>query len=470
LLLIVGLFFFSRANAARSAEATATAEAIALLNAQTATAAADAEEIAVAEATLAADTQASANAAATAEAEELQRPTLTAQAALDIANTATAAAEQGQEIVGGILATFEAATAEASTAEALIAETATAEFAASITDTPVPTETPTAGPPTAIPPTETPTGTPTPDRPQVSGKLAFPVDNGAGAYDVFIVSLPDGEQLGKINGARQPNFRLDGVTMLVNGQGGSFGENIFEASGTGAIQKPVSGSPTDQHPFYKPDGTTLAYANEQLAFGSEGYNRYLFVQCGLIPPQQDSGPCADIAGLGVLIPAGQIGDILGTNPVWTASDMIAYRGCDTWAGGTGGSCGIYRVGSWATKRFSSGENPRKIVDGGNTIPTDSKAGLIAYQSREGDWEAFIVPETGGNSTNLSNSPNSQDGLPTISPDGKSVIFASNREGGWAVYVVSSSGGAVTKLFDFPKSNPWATGDRDWSNERMSWAP
>ena len=78
---------------------------------------------------------------------------------------------------------------------------------------------------------------------------------------------------------------------------------------------------------------------------------------------------------------------------------------------------------------------------------------------------------GGGVTNLSNSPTSNDGVPTISPDGQWVAFASNRDGSWAVYVVPSSGGQVTKLFDFPKSNPWGVGgDREWTNERMSWGP
>jgi uncharacterized protein YraI len=341
------------------------------------------------------------------------------------------------------------------------------------TDTPEPEVTNTPSPPaeTLAPPTAT--TEPTPDAPDVAvaGKLAFPVDNGAGKYDVFIVSLPDGNRIGKIDGAHQPNFRLDGQKLLVNGEGGSFGENVFEVSSTGNIERPVSGSPSDLHPFYKFDGTTLTYGNPQLAFGSEGYQPYIFVQCALVPPSQDSGDCADIAGFGVLVPAGQVGNIFGTHPVWTGSDQIAFKGCDTWGRGGGGSCGIYIVGSWATKRASNGENPRKLADGGSLIPTDAKAGLIAFHSREsGDWEAYVISEGGGAPVSLSNSPNSSDGLPTLSLDGKSAIFASDRSGGWAVYLVSTSGGAATKLFDFPKANPWATGDRDWTNERMSWAP
>ena len=76
-----------------------------------------------------------------------------------------------------------------------------------------------------------------------------------------------------------------------------------------------------------------------------------------------------------------------------------------------------------------------------------------------------------NPINVSNSPTSNDGVPTISPDGKWVAFASDRDGAWAIFAVPSTGGAVQKVFDFPKSNPWIqVGDREWFNERMSWAP
>lgn len=409
------------------------------------------------------------------------------------AATRTAQALESASLVQNILATAQAATAEAATARTVEAEAATAEALANATLTLTPTPTPTSAPTeaptststfTPVPivevpptPTDTPTpaatptlaATPTSEAPPLSGKLAFPVDNGAGKYNVHIVSMPEGNTVAVVPGARQPNFRLDGVKLLVNGEGGDFGENIFEANPAGVVEKPVSGSPSDLFPFYKPDGTTLVYSNPQLVYGSVGYQSYLFVQCALKPPSQESDKCAAIADFGLIIPPGAIGDIIGSHPVWTTSDLLAYKGCNSWAGG--GSCGIYTVGSWAVKRTSNGELPRKILDGTSLTPTDAKAGLIAYQSREsGDWEAFVVSDNGAGAVNLSNSPSSRDGLGTISPDGKWLAFASDRSGGWAVYVVPTSGGQVQKLFDFPKANPWGTGDREWINERMSWAP
>jgi hypothetical protein len=417
-------------------------------------------------------------AAATTATAEVLAPTETVRVATAeaerIAATEYAQATRNADLVGGILATAQVATAEAATAEAIVAETATAEVIASFTDTPTPapaTNTPTPAPAANTPTPAPPTNTPTPERPPISGKLAFPVDNGFGNYDVLIFSMPDGQELGKVQGARQPYFRGDGQKLLVNGQGGGFGENIFVAGPTGAIEGAVSGSPTDLYPVYKFDGTTIAYSNPELAVGSDGARHsYLFVQCSVRPPSEESDKCVEMSQWNLIVPAGQVGEVQGVKPVWTSSDRLVYSGCNSWAGG--GSCGLFMVGSWATKRVSNGETPQKLVDGTSVFPTDAKAGLIAFQSREpGDWEAFVMGEGGGGlATNISNSPGSRDGLPTISSDGQWVAFASDRTGGWAIYVVPSSGGQAQKLFDFPKPNPWGTGDRDWTNERMSWGP
>ena len=287
---------------------------------------------------------------------------------------------------------------------------------------------------------------------------------------MFIYSIPDGQQLGKIDGARQPNFRLDGVKLLVNGQGGGAGENILQANPNGSVDGAVSGAPQDAYPFYKPDGSTLTYSNPELAVGSDGNRHdYLFVQCSLRPPSEESDKCVEMSQWNLIVPAGQIGEVQGRKPVWTGSDRLIYSGCNTWQGG--GSCGIFGVGSWATKRTSGGETPVKILDGANTFPTDTKAGLVAFQSsdRDGNWEAYVMAENGQGVVNISNSPNSSDGLPTISPDGQWVAFVSDREGGWAIFVAPVSGGPAQKLFDFPKANPWGSGGgRDWPEERISW--
>jgi len=356
------------------------------------------------------------------------------------------------------------------------------------TDTPTPlptqtpTETPTPGPPTNTftpkPPTSTPTpeeptATPTPNLPTISGKLAFPVDNGLGKYEVWIVSMPDGQTLGKVPGARQPDFRADGVRLIVNGEGSPSSENVMELNADGTFLRIVSDGPQDRYPTYNPDGNRISYGNPELVIGGDGSrNPYLFVQCNIIRPSDEGDQqCKEVATFGVLVPAGQVGEIIGKHPVWAGNDHIVYNGCDTWHGG-GGACGMYMVASWATKRTSNGEIPRRLVEESSAIPTDAQGNLIAYQSRaSGVWEAYVTTTAGGIGTNVSQSSNSSDGLPTISPDGKWVAFVSDRSGIWAIYAAPVDGSSTPqKLFDFPKPNPWASGDRDWTNERITWGP
>jgi Tol biopolymer transport system component len=62
----------------------------------------------------------------------------------------------------------------------------------------------------------------------------------------------------------------------------------------------------------------------------------------------------------------------------------------------------------------------------------------------------------------------QDGLPTFSPDGKSIAFVSNRGGPWAIWVMNVDGSGQRKLFDTGGS--YGSGENDWTRERISWAP
>jgi hypothetical protein len=217
------------------------------------------------------------------------------------------------------------------------------------------------------------------------------------------------------------------------------------------------------------DGKIIKDQNKDAVY-KDPRRPFIFVQCRLLPPHLETeARCRDIPGLGVLIPAGQMGEIEGTNPVWTSTDMIAYKGCNSWAGSR--LCGIYIVPSASTKGLSDGFIPRQLTRDSSDIPADTKGNLITFTSqRDGNWEAYIMDLNGGGVKNLSNSPDSNDGLPTISPDGTWVAFVSDRGGLWAVWAVPVAGGEAEKLFDLPTDHSWGDGDRTWTNERISWGP
>jgi hypothetical protein len=307
-----------------------------------------------------------------------------------------------------------------------------------------------------------------PSATDISGKLAVPLNNDWALYDVHVFSLTDGKEIAKIPNARQPSFRFDGQRMLTNHEGGGI-ENVYEYNFADGTEKQVSDAPKDSHPFYDPSGTRVVYGNPELTSHDDDYR--ICVQCSLRPPHQEPEPrCHDITKLSMLVSAGLRDEIWGYHPVWTTSDMIAYRGCDSWSRRPT-SCGIYIVSSTSTRGFSDGFIPRQLTHDTSDIPSDTKGNLIAFTShREGNWEAYVMDLDGVGVKNLSNSPDSNDGLPTISPDGKWVAFVSDRSGRWAVWVVPVAGGPAQKLFDLPGDTPWGDGDRAWTNERISWGP
>jgi serine/threonine protein kinase len=325
------------------------------------------------------------------------------------------------------------------------------------TSTPRPTRTPTKTP-TRRP--AAPTPTPTPPAPTITGKLAVPIDDGAGHYDVVVYRLPDGQILGTIPRSRQPDFRFDGV-LAVNGEGGS-AENVWLYNFDGSGGREVSASPKDEHPSWKPDGNGLVYDNPELVCAQIPCPEYrIYVQQGTDKP--DTRSVADRFGLD--------GDVFRDQPlfpVWAADDHIIFRACDIWPGGSGGGrCGIWRTPAWAT-RGGTGFAPPANLTSNDDIPTDTQNDRLVFMTRkDGNWEVYTMGVGGGPATNSSYNP-ADDGLGAISPDGKWVAFVSNRDGRWGVWVVPISGGDAQRLpIDIPG---WVGGYGGWTVERISWGP
>jgi hypothetical protein len=331
--------------------------------------------------------------------------------------------------------------------------------AAAPTDTPVPepTETatpePTRTPEPTVPSTQKPTNTPkptaaptSPPAPAVTGRIAY-----TSGGTLRIVNAANGQDAAPpIGGMRQPDFRRDGAQLLADGVGERASVVTINAN-TGAVLHNQTAFTDDFHPFWSPlDGSRFVY--DSLHHGLGNFEM-LYIQgiTGGEPMPEDT---LHFEG----------NQIRGTSPVWLDDDFIAFTGCDYWPGATGGSnCGLYRMPSWDGQ-------PVLIHTGGTDIrATDSYGNQLLYTSREtGNWEVFILPIQGGSGRNLSNSPGSQDGLGTFSPDGKLVAFASNRGGGWAVWAVRADGSGLTKLFNLPGAPGGPT--TSWENDRMTWGP
>jgi hypothetical protein len=293
----------------------------------------------------------------------------------------------------------------------------------------------------------------------LAGRIAFPVDDGGGRYDVWVVELPDGEPFLVRAGARQPNFYKDGRLLVSSDSGESIG--LFDSNYTwlGIINQ----SPEDAYPFWHPDGTRYAYSNWNLVFDLATHHLAPFIlsPCSLqLPKFENDVKCQDIRG-------GKM--VIGEAPVWTDDDRIAFFSYE-------GDDGIYFVEKASLVWQTGWVEPKQLLVLGNGRPTDTAGFQVFFSAGDidGNWEAYAIDLDGTNLTNLSQAPLFQDGLPTVSPDGQWVAFVSDRDSKWGIWVVPQSGGEPLKVVDISKlntnPNPWGIDDRAWMMERISWGP
>lgn len=326
------------------------------------------------------------------------------------------------------------------------------------------------------------------DTPIAAGKLAVPMRNWQGYYDVYLFTMSDLEEFAQIPGARQPSFRPDGEALLINRQHTldqppappiptddqrfayvfkdiGAGENIYEYNLTDGTETRASSNPDDSHPFYGPDGSRFVYGNATAFLASDGSPlARLVIPCDRRPPQPNNEPCQTPNRL--LASGGQEHGIWGRYPLWAADNTIIFQGCA--AQNLTTVCGLYALD---TQSLSNGANltaPTLLSRHPGDIPTDTKFNRLAFTSqRDGNWEAYLMNLDGTGLINLSNNPAANDGLPTISPDGDWVAFVSDRDGGWAIWMTPTSGGPAKKLFNLYGDQPLGTGS-EWLAERLSW--
>lgn len=93
----------------------------------------------------------------------------------------------------------------------------------------------------------------------------------------------------------------------------------------------------------------------------------------------------------------------------------------------------------------------------DTAPDGFQAKVTFMSSRDGNWEIYTVNADGSALKRLTNN-SAEDGLPTWSPDGKSIAFVSTRGGSWAIWAMNSDGSNQRKLFDL--GGGYGSGEHD----------
>jgi Tol biopolymer transport system component len=250
----------------------------------------------------------------------------------------------------------------------------------------------------------------------------------------------------------------------LNNQDSQFGESLGLLDANYTWLGIINDSPDDAFPFWHPDGSRYVYSNAQLLLDPSTHDPlgHVFIPCSLqLPSFEKEIKCQDIRTHGKVV--------IGESPVWTDDDRIAFFSFE-------GDDGIYVVGGASALWQVGGVSPRQLLVKGNGRPSDTDGFQVFFSagSLDQNWEAYSIDLDGSNLRNLSNAPVFQDGLPTVSPDGNWVAFVSDRDGKWGIWAIPRAGGEATKLLDFSRintnPNPWGTGGRDWTLERISWGP
>jgi TolB protein len=146
---------------------------------------------------------------------------------------------------------------------------------------------------------------------------------------------------------------------------------------------------------------------------------------------------------------------IGEAPDWHPfQDTIAFRGCDD----TGNRCGIWTIDA------AGGDRAPLTTTSADNRPAWSPDGrYVVFMSdgRDGNFELYRVDATTDQVLRLTNAP-AIDGLPTVSPDGGWVAFASNRNGGWQLWAVPLAGGNAVPIA------PIAGNFDNWLGQDIQW--
>ncbi len=96
-------------------------------------------------------------------------------------------------------------------------------------------------------------------------------------------------------------------------------------------------------------------------------------------------------------------------------------------------------------------------DGESLMPSLSPDGktVVFSSRRNGNWDVFYQRVGGSNAVNLTQGSKADDRDAVFSPDGEQIAFSSNREGASGIFLMGATGENVRKISDFGYSPAWS---------------
>jgi serine/threonine-protein kinase len=237
-------------------------------------------------------------------------------------------------------------------------------------------------------------------------------------YTIYRQPLaPDSAPILLVIGGTQPRVSPDGRSLAYyQRRGNTLGLSRFDLTRDTNLQgEPLTTGPSDAKdspPTWNPAGGRLAFASQR-----ETDNRSrIYIKTATANN--------DAVSL-----------IVGQDPAWRpmGDSIIAYSGRDK---------NNNQPGLWLIS--DDGVNLRPLTsierDRRPTWTPDASQLVFMSDGRDGNWEIYRLDLQTQTVTRLTTSP-TQDGLPSISPDGEYVAFVSDEGGVWRIWVTPLDGSA-----------------------------
>jgi len=93
-----------------------------------------------------------------------------------------------------------------------------------------------------------------------------------------------------------------------------------------------------------------------------------------------------------------------------------------------------------------------------SLSPDGKS-LIYVSRASGNWDIYLQRVSGRNPANLTKDSTANDTQPAFSPDGERIVFRSEREGG-GIYLMGATGESVRRVSDFGYNPVWSPDGRE----------
>lgn len=293
-------------------------------------------------------------------------------------------------------------------------------------------------------PTVRPEPSPTPAE-EIKGKLAIPMKSG-NEYKVYVTGF-DGQGINgtrpvSLGNARQPVFHPNGQMILVSGTGGNFMEP-FVTNLAGQFLRKINDRGGTRWPSWSPDGSEIIFADNSI-----GYKVLRQSSEGAFAGAE----FAELRAYNNLIEVKKI--------IWSDDNRLVFQACATWKQQPG-ECGI-----WVSNADEM--QPERILTS-NALPMDAKKNILTYANVvNGSWEVFVMPLAGGETKNITNSPDIQEGLPAISPDGTAIAYIALDGLTTSLWTVDLNSLEKTEHFDIdPQRGGFVL--EEWAEDRMSWS-